>query len=376
MKRPIYLDHNANTPVDPRVVEKIHEYLKEMYGNPSSSHRFGKKINHYLTSVRDALAAFLAVRSEEIVFTSGGTEGINLLIRGMFDEDKTGHIVTSNVEHSCVLNTVKCMEKRGVAVTYLSPGVWGAIKPEAVLQAIRPDTRLIALMSVNNETGVKTEIEPIAQMAREKNIPFIVDAIAHLGREELRIYPGISAMAFSGQKIHAPPGVGFCYIKRSLKLSPLFTGGAQQSGRRAGTENLPGIVGLGEAVKILSENQHKFTQKMHGLREHFESKLKERIPDLFINGEGPRSVSTSNLYFKGVDGETLLTLLDMEGIAASHGSSCSSGSLEPSRILVNMGYSLQRVNSSLRFSFSRDTTEEEIHEAVKVISFLVSKLRG
>lgn len=370
MKNSIYLDNNANTPVDPRVAQKIIEYL-QVVGNPSSTHHFGKKSLSYLTKARDTIAAFLKARPEEIIFTSGGTEAANMVIRGLFEEDPSGHIITSLVEHSCVFKSCQLLESKGVSVSYLPTGIYGAVTPQAVKDAIRPETRLIALMSVNNETGVKTDIEAIAKIAHEANIPFFVDAIAQLGREPIILYPGLSAMAFSGQKIHATKGVGFCFIKRNLKLSPLIIGGPQQFGRRGGTENLPGIAGLGEAIQILMENQNAYTQKMAHLRERFESQLKERIPGLLINGEGPRTVNTSNLSFPGIDGETLLIQLDREGIAASHGSACSSGALEPSRVLMKMGYPLERVKSSIRFSFSRNTTEEEISTTIELITSLV-----
>lgn len=368
MSSSIYLDHNANTNVDPIVALAISEYMEEMVGNPSSAHQFGRRSKKYLTTARDQIARYLSVRSDEIIFNSGGTEGANSIIQGVFDDRPKGHIITTVLEHSCVFNTVKLMQERGgVDATFVKTGKWGAPTPKAVESAIRNDTRLIAIMAANNETGVKSDIAAIAEVAQSANIPLFVDAVAQFGREELVISEGVSAMAFSGQKIHAPMGIGFCFIRRNFKLSPLISGGGQQFGRRAGTENMPGIVGLSIAVEQLSQLLPKVSNSMRGLRDYFERALIDRIPTIKINGDGPRVVNTSNLYFKGVDGETLLSKLDLAGVAASHGSACSSGSIEPSRILMNMDYSMERVRSSLRFSLSRTTTKEEIDTAIEII---------
>ncbi len=372
MKKNVYLDHNANTFVDPSVAKAICGYMETIVGNPSSIHQFGRRSKKHLTSSRDQIARYLNVRPDEVIFNSGGTEGANSIIRGVFDDNPRGHIVTSTLEHSCVYNTVKIMEKRGAQATYLIPGSWGAPKVEDVEAAIREDTRLIAIMAANNETGVKSDVEGIASVALDAGIPLFVDAVALLGREELVIPEGVSAMAFSGQKIHAPMGIGFCFIRRNFKLSPLITAGGQQFGRRAGTENVPGIVGLTEAIRLLTP----LTDSMEKLRDHFENALQNNLPDVEINGRGPRVSNTSNLYFKGVGGETLLSKLDLAGVAASHGSACSSGSIEPSRVLVNMGYSMERVLSSLRFSISRKTTQQEIDYAVDVITRTVRELRS
>lgn len=367
MKKRIYLDHNAATPVDPRVVAGVADLLKAGYGNPSSVHAEGRDIKKRLLAARDTIAESLEVRSDEIVFTSGATEGANLVIRGLLQHNPKGHIVTTNIEHSCVRNTVKEMAEFGCEVTHLTTGTWGAVSAEAVEQALRNDTKLIAIMAANNETGVKNPIAEIAEIAARAGIPLFVDGAAFLGKEELHIFPGISAMSISGQKIHALQGSGFCFIRKSLKLFPLMTGGSQEYGRRAGTENVPGIVSLGIAVSILKEEQQKNTRHMQMLRDRFEEQLKVALPDLAVNGEGPRLVNTSNLYFPDINGETLLMALDMAGIAASHGSACTSGALEPSHVLLGMGYPRSRVNGSLRFSVSRLTTKEEIDTACAMI---------
>ena len=225
-----------------------------------------------------------------------------------------GHIITSSVEHSCVYNTVKAFEKKGHQAAFIAPGLWGAALPEEVKKAIRPNTKLIALMGANNETGVKTDIEAIASMALEAGIPFFVDGVAMLGKGPLVIPEGVSAMSFSGQKIHAPKGVGFCFVRKKLKTVPHLTGGDHEYGRRAGTENLPSIAGLAEAVALCFENQDDTLASMERLRDKFEETLQKQLGGIVVNGEAPRVVNTSNLCFGGVDGETLLTVLDRRGL--------------------------------------------------------------
>jgi cysteine desulfurase len=230
-------------------------------------------------------------------------------------------------------------------------------------------------MAVNNETGVKTDIEAIAAIAQEHKIPFFVDAVALMGKEEFRIPTGVSAMAFSGHKFHAPKGIGFLMVRSSLKLAPLLIGGDQEYGKRAGTENLSGITGMATAIEILRTELPSASKRMEELRNKFEHELMQRLPDVSINGQGPRVVNTSNLAFQGVEGETLLTALDLAGIAVSHGSACASGALEPSRILLNMGCSKEVAASSIRFSLSRFTTQQEIEFCIEAIVKVVLKLR-
>lgn len=375
MKHKIYLDNNATTLVDPCVCEAVMQDLKHHYGNPSSIHAFGQDSRSRLAASRHSIASFLNVRPNEIIFTSGGTEGINMVIRGIFEGKPGGHIVTSSVEHSCVYGTVKQLESLGCQATFLSPGLWGAVTEEAVREAIRPDTRLIVLMAVNNETGVKTDIERVAKVAQEARIPFLVDAVALLGKEPFVIPDGVSAMCFSGHKIHAPKGIGFAFIRSQLKLRPLLTGGDQEYGRRGGTENVSGIIGLTEAIRQLKVNLTDTSKQMEILRNKLEHSLLEQLVGVTVNGLGPRVVNTTNLSFSGVDGETLLAALDMEGIAVSHGSACASGALEPSRILLNMGLPTSVARSSIRFSLSRFTTESEIDICVRVVRETVMRLR-
>lgn len=375
MKR-IYLDNNASTFVDPQVADVVSYVLRHYPGNPSSPHHFGRESRSILIQAREVISQYLQVKPKEIVFTSGGTEGVNMIIKGIMSTLSGGHIITSNLEHSCVHSTIKLLCEQGNEATFLAPGMYGAVRPQDVQQAIRSDTRLIALMAVNNETGVKTDIEAIATIAENAGIPFLVDAVALFGKEYLQIPSGVSAMVFSGHKIHAPKGSGFVYVKSSLKFQPLLMGGEQENNRRGGTENLADIAGLAEAVKIMQRVLPAASLKMLQLREKFESDLVKELGDaVLFNGEAPRVCNTVNLSFEGVDGETLLAALDMEGIAASHGSACASGALEPSRVLLNMGMSLNRARGAIRFSLSRFTTEEEMDVVVQSIVRLVKKFK-
>ena len=372
MKR-IYLDHNASTSLDPRVLDVLIQELQEEEGNPSSIHFHGQHSRRKLERIRATLAHIFKVKPQEIFFTSGGTEGAAILLQGIMQQKQKGHVISSAVEHACVYQTLQAYQKKGWEVEYLPVGPWGAVKKEAVEQAIRPDTAFVTLMAVNNETGVITDIEGIAEITRKYTIPFIVDGVALLGKEKFEIPLGVSALFFSGHKIHAPKGVGFCVCRSALKLAPLFLGGEQEFHKRAGTENLSGIVALGKAMEVLQEEQEVDIAKMRRLRDRLETELTSHLPHVMINGLGPRVSNTSNLAFLGMDGEALLINLDLKGISVSHGSACASGALEPSRILLEMGMPLQQVRSSLRFSLSKTTTEEEIDQVVKILVDLVRK---
>ncbi|MBA3238159.1 MAG: cysteine desulfurase [Parachlamydiaceae bacterium] len=371
----IYLDNNATTAMDPRVLEAVVRDLQETVGNPSSIHSFGQQARQKLTKARQIIATNLGVKPQEIVFTSGGSEGANYILRGLFTPQSPGHIITSSVEHSCIYKTVQYLETLGSPATFLSPGALGAITPEAVQQALKHSTKLIALTAVNNETGVKTDVEAIAALAVQAKVPFLVDGVALLGKESFIIPQGVSAMIFSGHKVHAPKGIGFVFVRSSLKLQPLLIGGEQEFGRRAGSENLSGIAGLAEAVRLLKEEVPKAQERMEALRYHLENSLLARLPNVKINGLGTRICNTSNLCFFGVEGETLLTALDLAGIAVSHGSACASGALEPSRVLINMGISPSEAASSLRFSLSRQTTKDEIDHCIEIVVSLVNRMR-
>ena len=372
----IYLDHNATTPLDPHVARIMAQELFPLWGNPSSLHREGQAARARLVESRQIISSFLGVKPSELIFTSSGTEALNMVIRGFFGSSFRGHILTSNVEHSAVFATVKQLQSYGCEATFLSPGLWGAVTLDAVKMAIQPNTRLIALMAVNNETGVKTDIEAIAAFAQERGIPLVVDGVALLGKELIRIPPGVSAMCFSGHKCHAPKGSGLAVIRSSLKLEPFITGGEQEFGRRGGTEDLMAIAGLAEAVKILQKELPAATERMSMLRDRLEEGLIEQLSQVTRNGQGPRICNTSNLSFGAIEGEVLLTSLDLAGIAVSHGSACASGALEPSRILVNMGVTKEQAESAIRFSLSRFTTEQEIDACIEIVCRVVRRLEA
>lgn len=344
-----YFDNNATTPIDPRVAEAIIAAM-QLPGNPSSIHSVGREARQALIRARQTVANHFSVSPQEIIFTSGGTESANLLIKG---HPNQGHIISTDVEHSCVYNILKDCHN----ATLIKVGDYGAPTPRSVEAAIRPDTTLIVLMAVNNETGAKTDIQAIAEIAQKRGITLIVDAVAQLGKEPLQMHPGISSMFFSAHKIHGPKGVGCLILKRGTKIIPQIIGGAHESNLRAGTENLPGIIGFAKALEIL-ESSH--IQHMQKLRDYFEGEIRKHFPQSKINASAPRVCNTSNISFTGLDGESLLFALDMRGIAVSHGSACSSGALEPSRILLNMGIDQAAARSSIRFSFSRNNTEAEI----------------
>lgn len=370
MKSRIYLDNNASTIVDPLVLQTIIQTLQSSAGNPSSIHKEGQEARQMLIAARQTIANAIGAKPKEIIFTSGGTEGLNTIIRGLFQSEPHAHFITSNAEHACVYNTMHLLQEQGADVTFLPAGLWGTVKPEAVKAALKPSTRLIALMAVNNETGVKTDIEAIAAIAKAAGVFFLVDGVALLGKEPFSIPDGVSAMCFSGHKFHGPKGTGFLFWRTQKGISPLITGGGQEFGLRAGTENVPGIAGLATAVALL-KSQSEISEKMKSLRDRLEKGILSQIPSAVVNGEGPRVVNTTNISFGGIEGEVLLMNLDSRGIAVSHGSACSSGALEPSRILLNMGISLDRARSAVRFSVSRFTTEEEIDYCIDAVVDLV-----
>lgn len=344
--------------------------LNGLPANPSSVHFFGKSARTLLSNARRTVANFFQAKPEEVIFTSGGTESINLLLRGL----TSGHIITSAIEHSCIDQTLRALPN--LETTFLPVGLWGAPTVDQIEKAIRPTTKAIILTISNGETGVKIDLEAIADLAGKKNIPLLLDAVSYVGKEPLPSHPAITAIAISAHKFHGPKGIGALILRSHYKLPALLTGGSQENKHRAGTENLAGILGLAEAIQILSESQTQITEKISDLRNHFEMSILRELPDVVVNGEGPRVCNTSNLAFLGLDGETLLIQLDMAGIAASHGSACSSGALEPSRVLTNMGLDRKTARASIRFSFSRMNTREEVDLAIEQIVKIVKKLRS
>ncbi len=377
MEQRIFLDNNATTKLDPRVLTAMQEELASPPSNPSSVHYFGQEARKRLTHARQTIATCLKVKPSELIFTSGGTESLGSLLRGFFANTLRGHLITSDIEHSSVYNTVKLLEKQGIDVTYLQAELKGYVTAECVERALLPTTRLIVLSAVNSETGIKNPIEEIAQVATRYKIPLLVDGVALMGKELFSIPDGVTAMAFSAHKFHGPKGVGLTFVRKEFKWDPLFLGGDQEYSKRAGTENLAGIIGLAKAIELLNEELPFATQKMQMLRDRFEKTLSSRVENLIIYGkESPRVANTSGIAFPNIDGEALLLDLDLNGIAVSHGSACASGALQPSRVLLNMGHSAPLARSSLRFSLSRFTTPDEIDHTLSILTHLLNKHRS
>lgn len=360
----MYFDNNATALLDPRIKEAIQKALEQPLGNPSSPHALGQTAKSILSEARRLIASFLNVKQSQIIFTSGGSEGAFLCIRGTLGTNS--HIISSKIEHSCVIETLEALNGK---VTYLPVGLDGAINPQDLNEAITPETKGIVLMAANNETGVKQDLLAISAIAEQYRIPLIVDAVSYLGKEKMSIPAGVTALFFSGHKIHALPGCGFICLNQRAKLTPQITGGSQEFGLRGGTENLLGIIALSKAVQILATEGDSAIRHMQKMRDRLESALLE-LPGVKVNGSGPRICNTTNLSFGNWEGESLLIALDQAGIAVSLGSACSSGGIEPSRVLLSMGVPLEEARASIRFSLSRLNTMEEIEQAI----FLIKKI--
>lgn len=368
----IYLDNNATTFLDPTVSKQIISLMERNLGNPASTHRLGQEAKEILFQSRRAIASFFQVKESELLFTSSATEALSTLIRGMPRESE---IITSNLEHLAVLEPLK---ERGSKVTYLAPKLgYGSITLDQIEQAVTSRTELIILMGANNETGIITDFEQIADFAEKRGIFFIMDAVALLGKEPVPfpLPQGVTAAVFSGHKIHAPVGIGLAIVRKKFPFMPLIFGGGQQEGKRGGTEHVIGVAALAAALKAL-EPISSITTSIRQLRDRFEDALLASLQPIVIHGKNERRVSnTSSIAFLGVDGETLLMQLDLAGVATSHGSACSSGGISSSRVLQNMGISPKEAQSTLRFSLSRFTTKEEIDKAIHIIIDIVSRLR-
>lgn len=371
----IYLDNNATTSVAPEVIEKVIEELHAAPSNPSSVHFFGQQAKSRLNKARQTIAQCLKVKPTEIIFTSGGTESMNLLIHSFCHTLEKGHIITSAIEHSCVQKSLDFQKTYGWDVTYLPVCEKGCITLEQIEKSLKPNTRMLIFSGANSETGVMIDLNAIARFAEKHHIPLLIDAVALFGKHPFHLPAGVTAAGFSSHKIHGPKGVGFCFIRSLANLKGITFGGAQEYSLRPGTENLPGIIGLTAAVELLYQQGEETFHAVEQLRDLFETELEQKAGPILINGSEARVSNVSNICFLGVDGETLLIQLDLHGIQASLGSACSSGSLEPSRVLLNMGVSRQKAKSSLRFSLSRYTTKEEIIKAVHIIASLVQQIR-
>ena len=375
----IYLDHNATTPMHPEVLAAIQPYLGEKFGNPNSIHRYGRETRIAIENARDQAAALIgAVDSDEIFFTSGGTESDNWALRGVVSAAEGGsHIVTTAIEHEAVLATCQTLEAEGVAVTYLKPDRKGRVSAEDVAAAIRPDTKIVSVIWGNNEVGTVQPIHEIGAICRERGVLFHTDAVQALGKEPIDVErAGVSLLSATGHKINALKGTGFLYVKKGTKLDPFMTGGGQEQKLRSGTENVAGIVALGEACRIAKDEGPQFAKNLSALRDRLENEICEHVPDVLVNGDTEhRLPGTSNLGFIGAEGETLLIRLDLEGIAVSTGAACSSGSPEPSHVLLAMDLPRETVQGSLRFSLGYGNSDADIDRLLEVLPEAVSKVR-
>ena len=375
----IYLDYNATTPVDREVLEAMLPYFSGSFGNASSIHSAGQRGRAAVDAARESVATLLGAKPSEIVFTCGGTEADNLALFGAVAHcvQPRKHMVTTAIEHHAVLNCAEALEKQGVDVTYVPAGRDGIVEPDEIREAIRPETVLISVMLANNETGTIQPIEEIGRIAAEEDIYFHCDAVQAAGKLPLDVNRlGMDLLSISAHKIYGPKGAGALYVRTGTELEPIFHGGHHERDRRPGTENVPGIVGLGKAADLAIKNLMSDAARMAALRDKFESALLS-LPGVHINGDPHHRVAnTCNLSFDAAGGEALVIALDLQGISCSTGAACSSGAVAPSHVLTAIGLSPERARSSLRFSLGRPTTPEEIDRAIEIIPAVVERLRA
>jgi cysteine desulfurase len=380
MDKKIYMDNAATTKTRPEVVEAMLPYFTEMYGNPSSIYDLASKSKKAVDESRQVIADALNTRIEDIYFTGSGSEADNWAIKGTAEAYKTkgNHIITSKIEHHAVLHTCEYLEKNGFEVTYIDVDENGFVKLDEIKKAIRPTTILISIMFANNEVGTIQPIKEIAKIAKEHNIIFHTDAVQAFGQLSIDVEElGIDMLSASAHKLNGPKGIGFLYIRKGLKLKSYLHGGAQERRRRAGTENVPGIVGFAKAVDIAVKTMEERTNREKELRDYLISRVLKEIPYSRLNGHRTeRLPNNANFSFQFIEGESLLIMLDMKGIAGSSGSACTSGSLDPSHVLLAIGLPHEIAHGSLRLSLSEENTEEEIDYVVENLKEIVAKLRA
>jgi cysteine desulfurase len=372
----IYLDNNATTPVLPEVLEAMRPYFGEHFGNASSIHQHGQETHAAVERARDSMASLLCCLTAEVVFTSGGTEGDNLAIAGLTSPGD--HIITSSIEHHAVLLSCKHLEETGCDVTYVPVDGRGLVDPDDVRRALRPNTKLISIMMANNETGVLQPVEEISKIAAEADSYFHTDAVQAAGKVSIDVNRiGCDALSISGHKMHAPQGVGALYVRKGARLQPLFYGGRHERSRRAGTENVPGIVALGKAAELAMQGfERGDDKKMSAWRDRLQQGILAQIEDAGVNGDrAPRVPNTTNIYFDHIEGESMVIALDLKGLAVSTGAACSSGAIEPSHVLIAMGLRSDQARASIRFSLGKQNTAEEIDIALALVPETVARLR-
>lgn len=378
MNRSVYLDHNASTPVHREVLEAMLPYFSERFGNASSVHGFGREAREGLETAREQIAGFLRVSKDEIVFTSGGTESDNLGIKGIAAARRSGHIVTSQIEHHAVLRTCETLETQGFTVTYLPVDEYGMVRPEDLEKAIRPDTILVSLMHANSEVGTLQPMSELGKITRGRGVPLHVDAVQTFGKVPIDVDAfGIDLLSFSGHKIYGPKGVAGLYIRKGTRMAAVQHGGDHERRRRAGTENVAGLVGFGKAVEVRGREMAGEAVRLAGLRDKLWDGIRARVDEVRLNGHPTlRLPGTCNMCFRNVESESIVLGLDLKGIATSAGSACTSGSVEPSYVLVAMGLPLDWAMGSVRCSLGRSTTAEDIDYVIESVVPLAAKLRA
>jgi cysteine desulfurase len=376
--RRVYLDHNATTAVHPDVLAAMMPFFVEKYGNPSSVHGFGREARDAVEEARERIARFLGVSADEFVFTSGGTESDNLAVKGAALARGAGHIITSQVEHHAVLRTCQALERAGFSVSYLGVDRHGMVDPDDVRRAIRPDTVLVTIMFANSEVGTIMPIDAIGRITRERGILFHVDGVQAFGKVPLSVRElGIDLLSCSSHKIYGPKGIGGLYVRKGAKMVSIQHGGDHERRRRAGTENVPAIVGFGAAVTLRSRDMAAEASQVAALRDRLWDGVRARVEEVQRNGHPTRRLpGTLNISVRGVEAESLILALDLEGIGASAGSACTSGSLEPSYVVTAMGVPAEWAIGALRFSLGQSTTAEEIDSVIAVLPGIVERLRS
>ena len=383
--RRVYLDNNATTPLHPEVKQAIIENL-DLFGNASSAHFFGQEARKAVEDARQKLASLINAEPEEIIFTSCGSESNNLVIKGVTCQDiyckpnsapPGKHIITSQIEHPSVMNPVKTLERQGFKVTWLPVDKYGLVDPELVRKSITRQTVLITIMTANNEIGTIQPINEIAQIAKEHNILFHTDAVQAVGKLEVDVKEmGVDFLSLSGHKLYAPKGIAALYIRKGVEVCPLLHGGHQERGLRGGTENTLGIIALGKACEVASREREKWVEKIWHLREKLRRGILEQIPEVIINGHPERVLpNTLSVTFKYIEGESILLRLSAQGIAVSTGSACSTGSLEPSHVLLAIGLPHELAHGTIRFSLGFNNTEEDIDYTLEVLPKVIQELR-
>ncbi|NOY52416.1 MAG: cysteine desulfurase NifS [Deltaproteobacteria bacterium] len=374
----VYMDNNATTKVDPQVLDAMLPYFTDLYGNPSSMHLFGGQVGEAMTRARRQVADLIGADPSEILFTSCGTESNNTAIRGTLKSyPEKHHIVTTRVEHPAVLNLCRELAREGCSVTELPVDRQGELDLDQLRDAITPGTAIVSVMYANNETGVIFPVEEIAEIVHEKGAIFHCDAVQAVGKVGIDMAKiRIDLLAISGHKLHASKGIGVLYVRKGTRFRPFLIGGHQEQGRRGGTENVPSIIGLGRACVLAAEQMEEENRRVRALRDRLEQGLLEAVPYAYINGHPDhRLPNTTNISFEYIEGEGILLLMSREGIAASSGSACTSGSLEPSHVLRAMGVPYTCAHGSIRFSLSRFNTEEEVDYILEKLPFIISRLR-